>query len=235
MSFTTGTQHYGLPQYNNAQVDIPSWTDDITNAFEKLDTTLYDVAEQGNTSSVKVDNLTAQVQVNTAATTKNTQDIVGLDANYKAADATLSNRISGNTSNISTNTQEITGIKQEIGNTDISSIGDGTVTGAISTLSGLDNGIFKIINLSNTEEFSIAGSTRQNCNLPLNIEDGYYPIAINSYNAGISTVIVEGVRIREKEKIITIVLFNTATNQVTYAVGNVTASVLLCKKTLVEI
>lgn len=155
MSFKTGTQHYGLPQYEAD--DIPSWQQDITGAFAKLDSTLYNVADQSSTTSGKTDNLSTQVNSLTTTVTTNTQDIgnlnttvANMDSAYKAADTQLSNRIAANSSTISQHTTQIAAINQQLddlqpepieelkqnvqtlqtqmGNTDLTGIADGTVT-----------------------------------------------------------------------------------------------------------
>lgn len=158
MSFKQGTEHYNLPQY--VADDIPSWQQDITEAFKKLDDTLYQVADQSNTTSGATENLSLQVGNLQTTVTKNTQDIgnnttaiANMDANYKAADTSLSNRISANTANIAQHTQQISAINQQLeelqpepieqlktdveelqtqmGDTALTGIGDGTVTGAV--------------------------------------------------------------------------------------------------------
>lgn len=158
MSFKQGTEHYNLPQY--APEDTPSWVQDMTGAFKKIDTTMYQIADQSNTSSGAVENLQQSVANLTTTVTKNTQDIgnaqTDIDNNYtelKNADTQLSNRIAANTANITAHTQQIAVINEQledlqpepieeikndvnalkatVGNTSIDNIADGTLTGGL--------------------------------------------------------------------------------------------------------
>ena len=138
MSHTNSTTNYGLPEFLNS--DKPAWMADINTAFATIDTTMKaneDSASQANTDIGTMGLNLAPGYSN--ASTYDVGDIVMYNKRVYICDVAVTvpeafdsakwsyYRLSdaGETANANADL---------LGNTDISSVGDGTVTDAISTL-----------------------------------------------------------------------------------------------------
>lgn len=129
MGSTNKTAHYELPQF--VANDKPSWLGDVNEAMEAIDTGIYGAKSSADGAQQTANNAVAGVQsAGTRMDGIQTQlDTVATQANQTATTVT------GHTSSIATNSANINTLNSRMGSTDISAIGDGTVTGAISAIS----------------------------------------------------------------------------------------------------
>ena len=129
MGSTNKTAHYELPQF--VANDKPSWLGDVNEAMEAIDTGIYGAKSSADGAQQTANNAVAGVQsANTRMDGMQTQlDTVATQANQTAT------TVAGHTSSISINSANINTLNSRMGSTDISSIGDGTVTGAIEAIS----------------------------------------------------------------------------------------------------
>lgn len=130
MGSTNKTAHYELPQF--VANDKPSWLGDVNEAMEAIDTGIYGAKSSADGAQQTANNAVAGVQsAGTRMDGIQTQlDTVATQANQTAT------TVAGHTSSIATNSANINTLNSRMGSTDISGIGDGTVTGAISAISG---------------------------------------------------------------------------------------------------
>ena len=128
MGSTNKTAHYELPQF--VANDKPSWLGDVNEAMEAIDTGIYGAKASADGAQQTANNAVAGVQsAGTRMDGIQTQlDTVATQANQTAT------TVAGHTSSIATNSANINTLNSRMGSTDISSIGDGTVTGAIDAL-----------------------------------------------------------------------------------------------------
>ena len=128
MGSTNKTAHYELPQF--VANDKPSWLGDVNEAMEAIDTGIYGAKSSADGAQQTANNAVAGVQsAGTRMDGIQTQlDTVATQANQTATTVT------GHTSAIATNSANINTLNSRMGSTDISAIGDGTVTGAISSI-----------------------------------------------------------------------------------------------------
>ena len=130
MGSTNKTAHYELPQF--VANDKPSWLGDVNEAMEAIDTGIYGAKSSADGAQQTANNAVAGVaSAGTRMDGIQTQlDTVATQANQTAT------TVAGHTSSIATNSANINTLNSRMGSTDISAIGDGTVTGAISAISG---------------------------------------------------------------------------------------------------
>lgn len=130
MGSTNKTAHYELPQF--VANDKPSWLGDVNQAMEAIDTGIFGAKSSADGAQTTANNAVAGVQTaNTRMDGMQTQlDTVATQANQTAT------AVNQHTSAIATNSANINTINSRLGNTDISDIGDGTVSGAIAAISG---------------------------------------------------------------------------------------------------
>ena len=128
MGSTNKTAHYELPQF--VANDKPSWLGDINQAMEDIDTGIYGAKSSADGAQQTANNAVAGVaSAGTRMDGIQTQlDTVATQANQTATTVTQ------HTSSIATNSANINTINSRLGSTDISGIGDGTVTGAIDAI-----------------------------------------------------------------------------------------------------
>lgn len=128
MGSTNKTAHYELPQF--VANDKPSWLGDVNEAMEAIDTGIYGAKSSADGAQQTANNAVAGVQsAGTRMDGIQTQlDTVATQANQTAT------TVAGHTSSIATNSANINTLNSRMGSTDISGIGDGTVTGAISSI-----------------------------------------------------------------------------------------------------
>lgn len=128
MGSTNKTAHYELPQF--VANDKPSWLGDVNEAMEAIDTGIYGAKSSADGAQQTANNAVAGVaSAGTRMDGIQTQlDTVATQANQTAT------TVAGHTSSIATNSANINTLNSRMGSTDISAIGDGTVTGAIDAL-----------------------------------------------------------------------------------------------------
>lgn len=114
MSYTNSTTNYGLPQWIAA--DHPKFLTDINNAFSTIDTQLKNANDNASTAS---DNATSALSI----------------AGQAATTAESAATVAGQAAALAQSVNELVGtINAKLGTTSIATIGDGTVTGAISEI-----------------------------------------------------------------------------------------------------
>lgn len=112
MASTNKTSNLELSQF--IATDTPTWLVDYNGDMEKIDAGVGRVEELAETASTQA--------VGVASGLQNTNQTV----------TTLSGQVANVQNQANNNTASVNGINQKLGNTDISGIGDGTITGAIS-------------------------------------------------------------------------------------------------------
>lgn len=123
MSFTNSTPNYGLPQWIAA--DHPKYLTDINNAFSTIDTQIKNANDTANTAD---DNATSALSIASQAAT--TAESAATVAGQAAALAQSVNELVGT-------------LNAKMGTTSIATIGDGTVTGAISSINNYVKDLIK--------------------------------------------------------------------------------------------
>lgn len=128
MGSTNKTAHYELPQF--VANDKPSWLGDVNQAMEAIDTGIFGAKSSADGAQTTANNAVAGVQTaNTRMDGMQTQiDTVATQANQTAT------AVNQHTASIATNSANINTLNSRMGSTDISDIGDGTVTGAIQAI-----------------------------------------------------------------------------------------------------
>ena len=158
MSHTNSTTNYGLPEFLSS--DKPAWMADINTAFATIDTQMKANADSASNANTDIGTMGLNFAPGYSnASTYDVGNIVMYDKRLYICDIAVTvpeafdsakwsyYRVSdvGETANASADL---------LGNTDISSVGDGTVTGAVSTLNST---------LSNpTTSFTVIGTTDAN-------------------------------------------------------------------------
>lgn len=127
MAYTNQTTHYGLPQY--VGTDIPSILTDTNDAYDKIDTAIYNVASAQAGVDTTVNALTARVVSAESA-------VAGLDSDVTAMETT----VAGNTQNINNLTTRMTAVEGTVSShtTSINTLNStvATVEGSVSTVEG---------------------------------------------------------------------------------------------------
>lgn len=157
MSHTNSTPNYALPQFLSS--DKPAWMADINVAFADIDAQMKlneDAADQANTDIGTVDLNFAAGYSNLS--TYDVGDIVTYNKRMYQCDIAVTipeafdsgkwsyYRVSNAIYTANSAESGVNALNTLVGNTDISAIGDGTVTGAIDTLnSNLANNAFSSI------------------------------------------------------------------------------------------
>lgn len=132
MAYSGQTTHYGLPKY--VSTDKPSWLD-TNDAFDTIDAAIYAAATAVDPSTITT------MQNDITALQSGKQDVLTFDA--APASGSVNPVTSGGVYTAVNNVSialgvtdlKVSTLEGAMGNTDISAIGDGTVTGAISALS----------------------------------------------------------------------------------------------------
>ena len=131
MAYSGQTTHYGLPKY--VSTDKPSWLD-TNDAFDTIDAAIYAAA-------TAVDpNIITTMQNDITALQSGKQDVLTFDP--APASGSVNPVTSGGVYTAVNNVSialgvtdlKVSALEGAMGTTDISSIGDGTVTGAISAI-----------------------------------------------------------------------------------------------------
>ena len=120
MASTNKTSNLELSQF--IATDTPTWLVDYNGDMEKIDAGVGRVEELAETASTQAVGVASGLQTTNQNVT------------------TLSGQVANVQNQANTNTASVNGINQRLGNTDISGVGDGTVTGAINALSSGGSG-----------------------------------------------------------------------------------------------
>ena len=112
MASTNKTSNLELSQF--IATDTPTWLVDYNGDMEKIDAGVGRVEELAETASTQATGVASGLQTTNQTVT------------------TLSGQVANVQNQANTTTASVNGINQRLGNTDISGIGDGTITGAIS-------------------------------------------------------------------------------------------------------
>lgn len=125
MASTNKTSNLELSQF--IATDTPTWLVDYNGDMEKIDAGVGRVEELAETASTQAVGVASGLQATNQTVT------------------TLSGQVANVQNQANSTTASVNGINQRLGNTDISGVGDGTITGAInaqnSILSNLDGSV----------------------------------------------------------------------------------------------
>ena len=116
MASTNKTSNLQLSQF--IATDTPTWLVDYNGDMEKIDAGVVRVEELAETASTQAVGVASGLQATNQTVT------------------TLSGQVANVQNQANTTTASVNGINQRLGNADISGIGDGTITGAISAQNG---------------------------------------------------------------------------------------------------
>ena len=128
---TNQTNNYGLPQW--VGTDAPAWLGDMNPALATIDTQIKTANDTANSASSTASSLATRLTADETNITNNQTAIGGLQTRITTAES------------------DITGIKTLDGTTTITGIGNGTLTGAVSTLNqAIYNGSLngEVVNIS---------------------------------------------------------------------------------------
>ena len=139
MASTNKTSNLQLSQF--IATDTPTWLVDYNGDMEKIDAGVGRVEELAETASTHATGVASGLQTTNQNVT------------------TLSGQVANVQNQANTNTASVNGINQRLGNTDISGVGDGTVTGAINALSSGGSGTGEIKRIS--KSYSIPANEAQ--------------------------------------------------------------------------
>lgn len=128
MASTNKTSNLQLSQF--IATDTPTWLVDYNGDMEKIDAGVGRVEELAETASTQAVGVASGLQTTNQNVT------------------TLSGQVANVQNQANTTTASVNGINQRLGNTDISGVGDGTVTGAINALSAGGSGTGEIKRIS---------------------------------------------------------------------------------------
>lgn len=121
MASTNKTSNLQLSQF--IATDTPTWLVDYNGDMEKIDAGVGRVEELAQTASTQATGVASGLQTTNQNVT------------------TLSGQVANVQNQANNTTASVNGINQRLGNTDISGVGDGTVTGAINALNAGGSGI----------------------------------------------------------------------------------------------
>lgn len=126
---TNKTTYYDLPQW--APTDEVSILDDFNGAFADIDTGIHEAKAVADSANTAASNAASNASTALGIVNGNQTDILAL----QSTQTTQANSINSLTGVVNGHTTTIGGINTKLGTTNISSIGDGTVTGALEALS----------------------------------------------------------------------------------------------------
>lgn len=126
---TNKTTYYDLPQW--IPTDEVSILDDFNGAFADIDTGIHEAKAVADSANTAASNAASNASTALNIGNDNQSDILAL----QSTQTTQGNAINTLTGVVNGHTTTIGGINTKLGTTDISSIGDGTVTGALEALS----------------------------------------------------------------------------------------------------
>lgn len=128
MASTNKTSKLELSQF--IATDTPTWLVDYNGDMEKIDAGVGRVEELAQTASTQAVSAASGLQTTNQNVT------------------TLSGQVANVQNQANSTSASVNGINQRLGNTDISGVGDGTVTGAINALSSGGSGTGEIKRIS---------------------------------------------------------------------------------------
>lgn len=131
MASTNKTNNLKLSQF--IATDTPTWLVDYNGDMEKIDAGVGRVEELAETASTQAVGVASGLQTTNQNVT------------------TLSGQVANVQNQANTTTASVNGINQRLGNTDISGVGDGTITGAINTVNA--GGVKRTLLWENTTGF----------------------------------------------------------------------------------
>lgn len=183
MAYSNQTTHYGLPLPVGS--DKSSWLDNNT-AFAAIDTAIYQASTDAGAAAGDI----AQLQNDVSSLQSGKQDVLTFDAapTNGSLNPVRSGGVYSSIESVSialgVTDLKVSTLEGKMGNTDISAIGDGTVTGAISTVnSSINNG--------NDLDTAVDISSYTSLSNPyIAPSDGYVYCAANGNNNSISVAIV---------------------------------------------
>lgn len=126
---TNKTTYYELPQW--IPTDEVSILDDFNGAFSDIDAGIHEAKAVADSANTAASNAASNASTALGIGNGNQTDILAL----QSTQTTQGNSINSLTGVVNGHTTTIGGINTKLGTTDISSIGDGTVTGALEALS----------------------------------------------------------------------------------------------------
>lgn len=135
MAYSNQTTHYGLPLPVGS--DKSSWLDTNT-AFAAIDTAIYQASTDAGAAAGDI----AQLQNDVTSLQSGKQDVLTFDATPTngSLNPVRSGGVYSSIESVSialgVTDLKVSALGNAMGNTDISAIGDGTVTGAISNING---------------------------------------------------------------------------------------------------
>ena len=150
MASTNKTSNLELSQF--IATDTPTWLVDYNGDMEKIDAGVGRVKELAETASTQAVGVESGLQATNQAVT------------------TLSGQVANVQNQANITTASVNGINNKLGNADISDIGDGTITGAISMQNS---------NLS-WKPLKLNATYRQKYQLPLNAKEIYVEVLMNN-------------------------------------------------------
>ena len=170
MASTNKTSNLELSQF--IATDTPTWLVDYNGDMEKIDAGVSRVKELAETAS------TQAVGVANGLQTTN-QNVT-----------TLSGEVANVQNQANTTTASVNGINQRLGNTDISGVGDGTVTGAINALSSGTGG-FSAPDPANVIKSATSASAGTTASYTAT-NDSFLYIKVQQFSSGSATAITIG-------------------------------------------
>lgn len=177
MASTNKTSNLELSQF--IATDTPTWLVDYNGDMEKIDAGVGRVEELAETASTQVVGVASGLQTTNQNVT------------------TLSGQVANVQNQANTTTASVNGINQRLGNTDISGVGDGTVTGAINALSSGESGTggFSAPDPTNIIKSATSVSTGTTANYTAT-NDSFLYIRVKQFSSGsASTITIGGVEI----------------------------------------
>ena len=168
MASTNKTSNLQLSQFIGS--DTPTWLVDYNGDMEKIDAGVGRVEELAETASTQAVGVASGLQTTNQNVT------------------TLSGQVANVQNQANTTTASVNGINQRLGNTDISGVGDGTVTGAINALSsgGSGTGGFSAPDLTNVIKAATGGSAGSTESYTAT-NDCFLYIRVKQHSTGTST------------------------------------------------
>ena len=152
MASTNKTSNLELSQF--IATDTPTWLVDYNGDMEKIDAGVGRVEELAETASTQAVGVASGLQATNQTVT------------------TLSGQVANVQNQANTTTASVNGINNKLGNADISGIGDGTITGAISTQNSNLSNLLKVVPI--TQSLSIESNVENGGNYNhTSIPNGY--------------------------------------------------------------
>lgn len=226
MSHTNSTTNYALPQFLSS--DKPAWMADINVAMSDIDAQMK--LNEDSASAANTDNGTLSLNFASGYSNLSTYDVgdvVVYNKRMYVCDIAVTvpeafdnakwsyYRVSDTADAVANVTAAENALETLVGNTDISAIGDGTVTGAIDMLNANLTNLFKIVNNSTT--VTIAGDTKTTVSVPVPSETGYHAILAVYGTSGSGNFLPYGtsVKLSSTDTVANFGVYNVSSNTAT--------------------